>query len=311
MSLSILPFSVQLPAGYSLSTSDSGNQGKTDTGGSQSTASNSSAKNSTAAEPVDIITIGNTTAAGGFTAKEGDTFRLSALVTGGVPSGQAIAGYRVALGAGDGRLYLGTKDVTGQTNFTADEYRQLTYVAGGASGTQNLTVVARTGTGNADNSILAGEIDSPAVQITATVGDTRSINAMNALATPLDPTDPDASTVSIAQAAGIFTGWSGAARPTLQTALAPRPNLSLSELEQANGAYQSASANASASAIDLTQFYQTATGSSVSPGAFTVPGGPLAIALLLLDGTAEGSFRATDDATVTQAISAYTTTKNL
>jgi hypothetical protein len=68
-------------------------------------------------------------------------------------------------------------------------------------------VAAQTGTLLSDGT-LTQEIDSPAAQITANVTGTRSINAMNALSTVLSASDPDAGTVSLAQQAGIFTGWS-------------------------------------------------------------------------------------------------------
>ena len=76
-------------------------------------------------------------------------------------------------------------------------------------------MIAQTGTLQANGS-LTGEIDSPAVQITADVTGTRSINAMNALVnTPT--TTADANVAGIVQQAGIFTGFGGTARPSLQT----------------------------------------------------------------------------------------------
>ena len=118
--------------------------------------------------------------------------------------------------SGGGQLWLNGKNVTGtKTSFTTDEFAKLTYVTGGEGGSQNLLVVAQSGTLQKDGT-LTQEIDSPAVQITANVTGSRSINAMNALIT--QPTGADADIASIAQQAGIFTGWSGATRPTLQTA---------------------------------------------------------------------------------------------
>ena len=80
-------------------------------------------------------------------------------------------------------------------------------------------MIAQTGTRltNTDGSLgaLTHEIDSPAVQITANVTGSRSINAMNALSTT--PTGADADIASIVQQAGIFTGFVGTTRPTLQT----------------------------------------------------------------------------------------------
>jgi hypothetical protein len=248
---------------------------------------------------------------GNFDVKAGDSYRMSELFRGSVTAGQTLAGYRVALGdGGGGRLLLGGRDVTGRTDFTADEFRQLTYVAG-TGGAQSLTVVAQAGTRLPDGS-LSGEIDSPAVQITANVTGTRSINAMNALSTPLSDADPDAAIVSIAQQAGIFTGWSGAARPALQTVLTPQPRLAPSGLEAAVGIYRSSGMNASGADIDLSQFYATAIGSSVTPGVLAAPGSPAALALLLLDGAATGSFRTGDQlGAQKQAIRAYNATKAL
>jgi hypothetical protein len=248
---------------------------------------------------------------GNFTAKAGDSYRMSELFKATASTGQTLAGYRVALGdGGDGQLLLVGEDVTGRTDFTADEFRQLTYVAG-TGGAQSLTVVAQAGTRLPDGS-LTGEIDSPAVQITATVSDTRSINALNALSTRLSDADPDAAIVSIAQQAGIFTGWSGAARPALQTVLTPQPPLALSGLEAAVGTYRSAGMNAPGADIDLSQFYTTAIGSSVTPGVLATPGGLAALALLLLDGAATGSFRTGDElGAQEQAIRAYNATRAL
>jgi hypothetical protein len=167
---------------------------------------------------------------GNFTAVGGDHYQMSQLFTGSASAGQTIVGYRVALDdGGDGQLLLNGKP-TDLTEFSDDDFRQLAYVAG-TSGSQNLTVVAQTGTLQSDGTTITQEIDSPAVQITANVTGTRSINAMNALSTQLANSDPDANTVSIAQQAGIFTGWSGATRPILETALDPDPPLPLSDLQ--------------------------------------------------------------------------------
>jgi hypothetical protein len=128
----------------------------------------------------------------------------------------------------------------------------------------------------------------------------------------LSDADPDAAIVSIAQQAGIFTGWSGAARPALQTVLTPQPPLAPSGLEAAVGIYRSSGMNASGADIDLSQFYATAIGSSVTPGVLAAPGSPAALALLLLDGAATGSFRTGDQlGAQKQAIRAYNATKAL
>jgi hypothetical protein len=250
---------------------------------------------------------------GNFTAVTGETYRMGDLFKGSAPAGQTVAGYRVALGAGGGQLWLNGNDVTGQTTpFTANDFRQLTYVAGTDGSSQNLTVVAQTGTLQS-NGTLTQEIDSPAVQITANVTGSRSINAMNALSTQLSEIDPDASTVSIAQQAGILTGWSGATRPTLQTALNPDPPLPISDLQNTDGAYRSAGVDpASSDTTDLSAFYAASIGNEVSPGLFTSPGGTLETALLLLDGEATGAFQTAGDLTLSeQAIKAYNATASL
>ena len=125
----------------------------------------------------------------------------------------------MATGDGGGKLKLNGKDIVpARTSFSAEEFAQLTYVAGTA-GPQSLVVIAQTGTRltNADGSLgaLTHEIDSPAVQITADVTGSRSINAMNALSTT--PTGADAEIASIVQQAGIFSGFVGTTRSALQT----------------------------------------------------------------------------------------------
>jgi hypothetical protein len=320
MGLSILPFSLQLPSGYSFTNNDPGTQGASASSTTPPSAGATSSTPAKASEPVDVISISNALLAGNFTAKGGDTYRMGDLFKASASAGQTIAGYRVALGDGGstgGQLWLGGKNVTGQTDFTADQFAQLTYVTG-TGGAQSLTVVAQTGTRQPnlpDGTLgaLSREIDSPAVQITANVTGSRSINAMNALSTQLPDTDPDADIASIAQQAGIFTGWSGATQPTLQTALTLEPPVSLSALQETVGAYQSAGSDMSQPATDLSSFYPTAIASSESPGNFTSPGGPVAAALQLLGGgAAVGAFQTVDDLTAqAQAIRAYSATKAL
>ena len=76
----------------------------------------------------------------------GDLFKASA------PTGQTIAGYprgsgRVAAGDGGGKLQLNGADIVpARTSFTADEFAQLTYVAGDDGSQQSLVVIAQTGT---------------------------------------------------------------------------------------------------------------------------------------------------------------------
>ena len=159
------------------------------------------------------------------------------------------------------------------------------------------------------------ETDSQAVQITANVTGTRSINAMNALTgtnvldVPL--TGADAAIAGIVQGAGIFNGFVGSpgppCRPTWRRSLPFRS----SALADATGTYRSAGLAPANSDIDLLSFYSAATGSSVSPGLFASPGGPLATALVLLNSAATGAFQTADNLTaLAQAIRAYNTTKS-
>jgi hypothetical protein len=147
------------------------------------------------------------------------------------------------------------------------------------------------------------------VQITANVTGSRSINAMNALSTQLTADDADANIASIVQQAGIFTGFVGTTRAALQTDLTQEPPVSLSALEESNGAYTSTGVKAPSSETDLQLLYAGAIGGSVSPGVFASPGGALATALLLLGGAATGAFQTVDGlAAQAQAIKAYNTT---
>src|ERR1700722_7760185 len=174
MELAFPPIVVQLPSGYSFpvdSSSDQGNSAST-TGGSVSSA----------ATPVDTVSISNAALAGSFTAEPGDVYRLGDLFRGSAPSGQTIAAYRVALDNGSdttARLLLNGADVSDQTTFTPDQFSDLTYEAGALGSQQSITVAAQTGTKLA-NGTLSQVTDSQAVQITASVGAVRSVNALNA-----------------------------------------------------------------------------------------------------------------------------------
>ena len=199
MDLSILPFDVQLPPGYSLPAG---------AGGSATTGTG------TAAGATDIIAISNTWDAGSFTAASGDVYRLDALFRGKAPSGQTIAGYRIALGAGDGQVLLNGTSIGPRTSFTADEFARLTFTAGTLGSSQSLVVVAQVGTRQPDGT-LAHVIDSPAVQITADVTGTRSLNGMQALVAV--PDDADAQVVELVKEAAILAVLAGSGRPSLQT----------------------------------------------------------------------------------------------
>jgi hypothetical protein len=211
MNLSVLPFSLQLPSGYSLAAGNGGTPSPT----ASSAATAASPTATQAGSPTtDVVSISNSFDAGTFTAVAGDTFSLSALVQGQVGKPGAVAGYRIGLGGGSGHLLLNGSDVTDRISFTADEFAHLTYRTGTDGSQQSLVIVAQTGIRQRDGS-LTQEVDSPAVQITADVTGSRSINAMNALRTA--PTGTDANIVGIVQQAGIFSGFGGSARPTLQT----------------------------------------------------------------------------------------------
>jgi hypothetical protein len=211
MNLSVLPFSLQLPSGYSLAAENGGTPSPT----ASSAATVASPTATQAGSPTtDVVSISNSFDAGTFTAVAGDTFSLSALVQGQVGKPGAVAGYRIGLGGGSGHLLLNGSDVTDRTSFTADEFAHLTYRTGTDGSQQSLVIVAQTGIRQRDGR-LTQEVDSPAVQITADVTGSRSINAMNALRTA--PTGTDANIVGIVQQAGIFSGFGGSARLSLQT----------------------------------------------------------------------------------------------
>ncbi len=212
----LLPFYGQYPAGYGSSASSAASAGTT---GSGTSSTNTAATSSSSSNPVDIIDIRSHQSAGAFTAAPGDLLALRGLYQGSDPAGGAIASYRVALRSdqaspNDGRLLLGNVDVTSRTSFTADEFGQLHFVAGPQGSKQDLVVVAQAGTRNADGT-LSNLVDSPAVQITANITGTRSINAVGALLT--QPTGSDASFVQVGQEATVFTGF-GLPRPGLATA---------------------------------------------------------------------------------------------
>ena len=187
MSLSIAPFTVQLPTGYSLSATGTGAQAAVPSGSSVAGATSLNATTAAkSSDPVDIVSISNASVAGSFTAVTGDIYTLSDLFKASVPSGPAVVGYRVALGAVPdgvlgGQLRLnGDLVADGRTSFSADEFAHLTYTTGEDKSQQSLVVVAQTGTRLSDGTMIH-ETDSQAVQITANVSGSRSINAMNAL----------------------------------------------------------------------------------------------------------------------------------
>ncbi len=245
---------------------------------------------------------------GNFTAVAGQSYRLDDLFHGQAPSGQAIAGYRIALGdggTGGGLLLLNGQPVNGLTSFTAAQFAQLTYQAGSAGTQQDIVVVAQTGTALA-NGTLTHVTDSPAMQITATAAAKGSINAMNAMVGAPAGSDEDAA--RIASEANILTGLANSERPTLRTTLLPDPPVTQADLPRLQGAYSTAGAMQSGSELDLSAYYPGATSGYESPGVFVSINSAAMAALLLLGGTATGAFQTADDrAATSEAIKAYTT----
>jgi len=92
-------------------------------------------------EPIDQEIGFDTNVAGG-------SYRMGDLFTSSAPAGQAIIGYQVNLVDGGGKLQVSGQDVLGKTNFTADEFARLTYIAGtdGTQPHQSLRVSAKTAT---------------------------------------------------------------------------------------------------------------------------------------------------------------------
>ena len=237
-----LPFYGQLPYGYQPS-----GQVSSSSAGSADPASPGKPGLAGPGNPTDIVDI-RSSRSGTFTAAADDLFSLSDLYAATAPAGSSIAGYKVALRSSqdpsnDSRLMLGDKDVTGQLSFTADEFSRLHFKAGPSGSKQDLVVVAQLGTRLADGT-LSKVVDSPAVQITASVTGTRSINAVGALLTRA--TGDDANFVNTAQEASIFTGL-GKARPSLNTVGTPYdPQVAESLLASLVGRFQSTQTVASA-----------------------------------------------------------------
>jgi len=215
---------------------------------------------------------------GNLSAVAGDVFSLGDMYAATPPAGSMIAGYKVALrsdqgAANNGQLLLGDKDVTSQLDFTADEFSRLHFKAGSDDSQQDLVVVAQLGTRLASGS-LVNVIDSAAVQITASVTGTRSINAIGALLT--QATDGDTNFVNIAQEASIFTGF-GQSRPSLatigrlsdpQTAVELLAGLlgSFQSTEKASIPFDAANSSASVKTFQVNPRYLSALGGSEVAG---------------------------------------------
>jgi len=179
-------------------------------------ASASPVASAAGATPVDVVDLRRSQLSGGFTAMAGDRFAMSSLYTGTAPAGGAIQNYRVALRSDQaapnaGQLMLGSVEVSSRTSFSPYEFSRLSFVAGPAGSKQDLLVVAQTGT-LANDDTLTNPVDSPAVQITATVTGTRSINTAMALQTT--PTGGDAGFMALAQTASVAIPTT-ATRPSL------------------------------------------------------------------------------------------------
>ncbi len=208
-SMDVLPITLQLPSGYSFQAATSSGQDGSAASGASTTASPT---------VTDTVDISNAALAGDFTAETADVYRLDDLFQGSAASGQTIAGYQVALddgGDSTAHLLLNGVDVGTQTSFTPDQFANLSYEAGAEGSEQSITVAAQTGTTLA-NGTLTQVTDSQAMQITADVGSTRSVNALNALVDP--PSGPDGNIADVVSEASIFTGFGGTSAPTLQTA---------------------------------------------------------------------------------------------
>ena len=246
-----------------------------------------------------LSTVGNLSAA------TGDLFSLNDLYTATAPTGSSIASYKVALrssqgASNNGQLLLGDKDVTGQLSFTADEFSRLHFKAGPAGSQQDLVVVAQLGTRSADGTLF-NVVNSPAVQITASVTGTRSINAVGALLTRAAGSDADF--VNTAQEAAIFTGF-GRARPGLSTVGMPNdPQVAETLLASLVGRFQStqtvasalnaptaANGAASAAALLLNPRYAGAIGASRTAGSATA-GSAQGTAPWLLNPSDPGSYQ--------------------
>ncbi len=157
------------------------------------------------------------TTSGNFTAATGDGFALRDLFDAGPDAFDGVALWRVALrddpaGPGGGRLELdGAAVDPGRTDFTAEEFNRLRFVAGADGARTEILAVARAGTATADGG-LTRIADSVPLSITAAVIGTRSVNAAGALRTPAGPAlDPG---MRLAQEAA-----------TSATATRPRPAL--------------------------------------------------------------------------------------
>jgi hypothetical protein len=133
------------------------------------------------------------------------------------------------------------------------------------------------------------------------------MNALTAI-----PIGADEAVAAVVKEAGILVGL-GSGRPILQTQVAPpTPPLTLSALAAVEGAYATAGLISGGSDVDLSSFYPSAIGSSISTGSFSSPGSSLLTSLLLLGGSATGAFRTAGSiGGSSAAIEAYTLLQGL
>ena len=228
MSLSIVPFTVQLPSGYSLSAAGSGAQATSRPAppppGRRHQGATTAAKSS---DPVDIVSISNASVAGIVHRGHRRHLPNERPVQGQCAVRTAIVGYRVALGAVPdgvlgGQLQLNGDPVTdGRTSFTADEFAHLTYTTGDGR------LAAEPRGGRPDRHAPGGRHTDPRDRQPGGA-DHRECHRQ-----PLDQRDerphrdecPGRSRsqgltptiADIVQGAGIFNGFVGSTRPTLQT----------------------------------------------------------------------------------------------
>jgi hypothetical protein len=154
---------------------------------------------------------------GNITLKAGDSVALHDLFTTG-SGGAEAALYRVALrddpDAPGARLMLNGEDVTHRVDFTPEEFTNLQFVAGPDGSAADLLVVARAGTKD-ETGGWRNVVDSPAMQITASITGARSVNAAAALRTATNPGDADTGFLTIAQEAAIFAPIAGRKAPAV------------------------------------------------------------------------------------------------
>jgi hypothetical protein len=207
---------------------------------------------------------------GSFTAEAGDMLSLRHLYSAGGQAYSDSMRYRVALrdnpaGPGGGRLMLDDQDVTDRIEFSAMEFARLQFIAG-ADGAETDLVVARSGTPDGAGG-LRNFVDSQAVQVTAQVTGTRSINAAAALRTAAGA--DEAAFLQVVKDSALHAPIGGRARPGLTGVGQPdAPPMSIQELTALTGAFQSAGAAPAATTdsgiYNLRRLYSGTLGGSVT-----------------------------------------------